>query len=81
MRHLVKDTARHIGNDTGDPFQQLYWEALRRQTPAQRLHQAIELRNAVRSLFLANIRHLDEVTQRGLLAEVCYGVEDESALV
>lgn len=71
MRHLVNDAA----NDTGDPFQQLYWEALRRQTPAQRLNQAIELSNAVRSMFLANISHLDETTQRRRLAEACYGLE------
>ena len=62
-------------SDTSEAFQKLYWDALRRQTPAQRLNQAVELSNAVRSLFLANISHLDEATQRRRLAEACYGIE------
>ncbi len=50
-------------------------EMVRRMTPARRLARTWELSEAVRQTFLANIRHLDEETQRRRLAEACYGPE------
>lgn len=50
-------------------------EMVRQMTPAQRLARTWELSEAVRQMFLANIRHLDEDTQRRRLAEASYGPE------
>jgi hypothetical protein len=35
----------------------------------------VELSEAVRQMFLANVQHLDEAAQRRRLAEACYGAE------
>ena len=44
------------------------------ETPGQRLARTWELSEAVRQMFLANVNHLDEATQKRLLAEACYGL-------
>ncbi len=59
--------------DTESRAEERWMEMLRQQTPAQRLARTWELSEAVRQMFLANVRHLDEATQRRRLAEACYG--------
>ncbi len=61
--------------DTEARAEERWMEMVRQMTPAQRLARTWELSEAVRQMFLANIRHLDEATQRRRLAEACYGPE------
>lgn len=61
--------------DTEGRAEEVWMEMLRRQTPGERLTRAVELSEAVRQMFLANVQHLDEATQRRRLAEACYGAE------
>ena len=62
-------------SDTEEAAESIWLSLLRRQTPTQRLNKTVELSNAVRSMFLANLQHLDEPTRRRRLAEACYGKE------
>lgn len=61
--------------DTEAGAEEIWMQMLRRQTPGERLTRAVELSEAVRQMFLANMQHLDEAAQRGRLAEACYGAE------
>jgi phage gp16-like protein len=61
--------------DTEARAEERWMEMVRQMTPAQRLARTWELSEAVRQMFLANIRHLDEDTQRRRLAEASYGPE------
>ena len=59
--------------DTEARAEKRWMEMLRQQTPGQRLARTWELSEAMRQMFLANVKHLDEATQKRRLAEACYG--------
>jgi hypothetical protein len=61
--------------DTEARAQERWMEIIRQMTPAQRPARTWELSEAVRQMFLANLQHLDEQSQRRRLAEACYGPE------